>query len=194
MDGNGREKTETGLDFRRFEASDTSAVVALDEWALAETDAVRTDIPGHEDVTAIERAYFDAGGEFLVGVVERGTDPARTLPANRRGELQTTDGTVVAMGGFLPSEAGYDDERTVPGAAELHRMRVAPTCQRAGTGSALLAALEQRIARTGFDTILATTSERQPAAISFYPAHGYEQVGTSQYGEYSLVHFEKTVG
>lgn len=175
------------LQIRRYDTADSDAVCALNDWAMRDAGTDPTDIPGHEDVTAIESVYFDAGGSFLVGVCET----PNPFGGWNSTPFETTDGFVVAMGGFLPSEQGYEDERTVPGAAELHRMRVAPPAQGRGYGRAILQALEAEIARAGYEHVLATTATHQTRALAFYPAHGYERVGTSQLGEFDLVHFEK---
>lgn len=180
--------------FRRFDPRDADAVVALDEWAMGETATNVADIPGYEDVRDVESAYLDAGGDFVVGVIECREDvmgdQAETADGRR---LETSDGVVVAMGGFLPNEAGHDDERTVAGAAELHRMRVAPPCQHRGYGRQLLDELERRAVAAGYPVLLATTAKRQERALRFYPSAGYELVEESTFGEYELVHFEKRV-
>jgi GNAT superfamily N-acetyltransferase len=176
--------------FRRYDPDDTDAVWDLHEWAMAETATDPADIPGTDDLRAVEQVYLDAGGEFLVGVLDGA--PATVSPAGGdRHPPATADGTLVAMGGVVPSETGHDDERTVAGAAELHRMRVAPTHQRRGYGRALLDALERRAHTLGFERLLATTARTQPAAVAFYPAAGYAQVGESTVAGYDLVHYEK---
>lgn len=176
--------------FRRYEPGDADAVWALHEWAMAGTGTDPADIPGTEDLRSVETAYREAGGAFLVGVLDG--DPATVTPAGSdRLPPATADGTLVAMGGLVPNEAGHDDERSVAGAAELHRMRVAPTHQRRGYGRQLLAELETSARELGFETLLATTARTQPAAVAFYPAAGYEQVGESTVAGYELVHFEK---
>jgi GNAT superfamily N-acetyltransferase len=121
-----------------------------------------------------------------------GSDPERRRPP------RTFDGALIAMGGFLPvrtngirERASHADEPPVPGAAELHRMRVAPTHQRRGHGRALLAALERRATDLGFDVVSATTARRQSAAVAFYRAEGYDPVGESAEAGYRLVRFEK---
>jgi len=169
--------------FRRYDPRDQDAVLALHEWAMEDAGTDPEDIPGTEDLRAIEETYLD-GGEFLVGTVEAGESGA--IPA-------TFDGGLVAMGGFLPGEDGHEDERTVAGAAELHRMRVAPTHQRRGIGRRLLAELESRIADEGYETAVATTARRQSGAVAFYPSAGYREVERSAYGAYELVHFEKAL-
>jgi GNAT superfamily N-acetyltransferase len=147
------------------------------------------DIPGTEDLRAVEETYLDAGGEFLVGVLPAADDSAPAT-GNAPG---VHDGLLVAMGGVLPNEAGHDDERAVAGAAELHRMRVAPAYQREGYGRKLLYALERWAREAGFDPLLATTARTQPAAVEFYRREGYEAVGESTEAGYQLVHFEKSL-
>ncbi|MFB6111914.1 MAG: GNAT family N-acetyltransferase [Halobacteriaceae archaeon] len=172
------------LSFRRYQPPDAEAVWTLHERAMAAAGTDPSDIPGTDDLQRIEEAYLASGGEFLVGIHTH---------AGVEG-LETTDGSLLAMGGFLPTDAGYEDERTVEGdAAELHRMRVAPAYQRRGYGTGLLESLEARAAAMGIDRLLATTAERQTAAVEFYPAHGYREVERSSHGDYHLLHFEKSL-
>jgi len=179
------------IQFRRYEAEDVTCLQRLDEWALDDTGTDPNDIPGSDDLADVSRSYLDTGGDFVVGVIPVETDAAETVPPAVAKGLTIGAEILVAMGGFLPSESGYADERTVPGAAELHRMRVAPPLQGRGYGTELLDALESRVRGAGFPLVLATTSRRQVAAIEFYKARGYKQVGESRMGEYDLVHFEK---
>lgn len=176
------------LTLRRYDARDADPVRDLHEWAMRDAGTDPTDIPGTDDLQRIEAAYLDSGGDFLVGVLatDDGVETAGERPYPR-----TFDGPLVAMGGLLPSERGHADERTVPGAAELHRMRVAPPLQGRGYGRQVLDALETRAAELGFETLLATTAARQTAATRFYPAAGYAEVDRSAMGEYELVHFER---
>jgi GNAT superfamily N-acetyltransferase len=180
------------LRFRGYDPRDAGAVAQLDEWAMRAAGTDPADIPGHGDIQRIGSAYLDAGGEFLVGVLDS-ADPAVFDGADHdRATIETFDGLLAAMGGFLPNADGYDDERTVAGAAELHRMRVAPPLQGRGYGTDLLRALERRATGAGFSRVLATTARRQERALALYSGAGYERVDTSTYGEYDLVHFEKT--
>jgi ribosomal protein S18 acetylase RimI-like enzyme len=173
------------LALRDYDPRDADAVWALHEWALRDAGTDPAAVPGADDLRDVEATYLDSGGAFLVGI----GDPAECDDRVPR----TFDGPLVAMGGFLPTEAGYDDERSVAddATAELHRMRVAPTHQRRGYGERLLCALERRAADAGFERLLATTAARQRAAVGFYPDHGYREVDRSTQGEYELVHFEK---
>jgi GNAT superfamily N-acetyltransferase len=181
------------IQFRGYDPRDADAVATLDDWAMRAAGTDPSDIPGHGDIERIGSEYPDAGGAFLVGVV----DPPDAREAfggagDRDGEsVETFDGLVAAMGGFLPSDEGYADERTVAGAAELHRMRIVPPLQGRGYGTDLLRALEQRVREAGFARVLATTARRQQRALALYAGAGYERVDTATYGEYDLVHFEK---
>ena len=164
----------TELNFRRYRPGDADPVWHLHEWALEEAGTDPADLPGVKDLRAVEATYLD-DGDFVVGIA------AEARRDERR--LRTDDGVLVAMGGFLPSEAGHEDERAVAGAAELHRMRVAPTRQGSGHGRVLLKTLEKRAAAAGFDRLLATTAARQAAAVELYESAGYDRVGASTYGE-----------
>ena len=170
------------LRFRRYDPRDNEAIVELHEWAMRDAGADPADIPGTEDLDAVESAYFQTGGDFLVGIAS--SVDADSVP-------RTFDGAVVAMGGFLPNEHGHADERTVPNSVELHRMRVAPPLQGNGYGRALLEALERRVDNEAYDLLLATTSKRQQRAVVLYEAAGYREVARSEHGAYELIHFEK---
>ena len=174
------------LSLREYDRRDADAVWQLHELALRDAGTDPADVPGTDDLRDVETAYLDVGGAFFVG----------TVPAAAAGEEvpRVRDGALVAMGGFVPAAAGHDDERTVAGAAELHRMRVAPSCQRRGYGRRLLRALETAAGRAGFDPVLATTARRQAAAVEFYADEGYAVAGESTEGDYELVHFEKELG
>jgi ribosomal protein S18 acetylase RimI-like enzyme len=65
---------------RRYEAGDAEAVQALAERAMIGEGTDSEDIPGIDDLTRIEAAYLDSGGEFLVAEV---------------------DGSIAGMGGLL---------------------------------------------------------------------------------------------
>jgi ribosomal protein S18 acetylase RimI-like enzyme len=171
------------LRLRRYEAADADAVWRLHERALADAGTDPADVPGTDDLRDVETAYLERGGEFLVGVL--------SAEAAAPGVPRVADGALAAMGGYLPTEAGHADERSVEGAAELHRMRVAPAHQRAGLGRELLDALERRARAAGFELLVATTAARQRAAARFYPAEGYTETGRSAHGDYELIHFEK---
>lgn len=181
----------TDLTLRPYDPRDAEAVWTLHEWALSDAGTDPADVPGTDDLRRVESAYLDTGGAFLVGVVP--ADSASTESENSVGRRppETVDGRLVAMGGFVPTESGRAEERSVGDAVELHRMRVAPTHQRRGYGRAVLHALEAEARQSGVSRVVATTATRQRAAVAFYPSEGYREVGRSSAGEYELVHFEK---
>ena len=192
------------LSLRAYDPRDEAAVWALHEWAMRDTGVDPGDVPGTDDLRSIESSYVDSGGAFVVGTVgpaddasTPASDPAASASASdpATGEsldaLATHDGTLAAMGGYVPNRAGHSDERDRPGSAEIHRMRVAPPYQRRGYGQVILAELERRATTDGFPRVLATTSTRQAAAVEFYRTRGYERAATSTAGAYELVHFEK---
>lgn len=178
----------TDVWLRRYEDGDGDALVALDEWALGEAGTDPEDVPGSDDLQSVEESYISAGGDFVVGTI-----PCKDAEMGKDGLLQVRDTYLIAMGGYLPTEVGYEDERSVTEAAELHRMRVAPTHQGRGYGRALLDELERRAVEAGFTLFVATTAARQERAVRFYPSAGYDEVDRSTYDEYELVHFEKRI-
>lgn len=134
------------LTVRRYEPSDADAVWRVHELALrASPLGFVEDAPADEDLTDVSGHYIDAGGEFLVGVV---------------------DEEIVAIGGFQPQE---DD------AAEIRRMRTHPDHQRHGYGEDLLLKLEDRAREQGFERLVLETNERLTAAQSLYGKHGYTE-------------------
>ena len=93
-----------------------------------------------------------------------------------------SEGSVIGMGGL----------RVDGTEGELFRMRVALDCQREGVGTAILEALEDAARERGVELLRAQTAQRQSAAVSFYPKHGYEQVDTDMRDpDYTLLHFRK---
>jgi ribosomal protein S18 acetylase RimI-like enzyme len=157
------------LTIRRYEPADAEVVWEIHERALRASPITFVEnVPGDDDLRAISDEYLDAGGEFLVGV---------------------TDGEVVAIGGYQPTEDGgadgeatavdtddgADDEAENKEAAEIRRMRVHPDHQRRGYGEELLTRLETLADERGFDRIVLETNENLRAARTLYETHGYEQ-------------------
>ncbi|MHB9287157.1 GNAT family N-acetyltransferase [Halobacteriales archaeon Cl-PHB] len=146
---------------RRYESGDADAVRRLHERALRDTGTDPTDVPGVDDLAAIEPHYLDTGGTFLV--------------------VEDAQERIVGMGGLQVE----GDE------GELFRMRVDPDCQREGVGADLLGALEDAARERGVERLEAETATRQEAAMQFYPSHGYERVDERSFADYDLVTFAK---
>ncbi len=151
----------TSLRIRRYEPEDREAVWRLHNEALDEVGAHLGNGPWVDDLHGIEAAYLEAGGEFLVGVL---------------------DGRVVAMGAL---------RRVSPEEAEVKRMRVEPALQGRGYGQALLDALHHRAAGLGYSTLRLDTAVRQRAARSLYERNGYRESRRGRIGQFDCVFYER---
>ena len=151
----------TGLRIRRYEPEDREAVWRLHNEALDEVGAHLGNGPWDDDLHGIEAAYLEAGGEFLVGVL---------------------DGRVVAMGAL---------RRVSPEEAEVKRMRVEPALQGRGYGQALLDALHRRAAGLGYSTLRLDTAVRQRATRSLYERNGYQESRRGRIGQFDCVFYER---
>ena len=149
------------LRIRRYEPEDREAVWRLHNEALDEVGAHLGNGPWDDDLHGIEAAYLEAGGEFLVGVL---------------------DGRVVAMGAL---------RRVSLEEAEVKRMRVEPALQGRGYGQALLDALHRRAAGLGYSTLRLDTAVRQRAARSLYERNGYRESGRGRIGRFDCVFYER---
>jgi|SRR5215469_817031 len=115
-------------------------------------------------------------------------DPARTFGAVGGDFLVAElDGHIVGMGGFRPS--------SMPGRAEVLRVRVHPARRRRGIGSALMAELESRAAACGFHEAWLDTATNQPEAMAFYERLGYTEVDRESRPDWhwTLVHYVKAI-
>jgi len=113
------------------------------------------------DMHDVEETYLDDGGEFLVGEI---------------------DDEIVATGALRREDATT---------AEVTRMRVDPDHQRRGYGTAILAALEDRAAVLGYETLVLDTLDRQTGAKRLYESFGYERTGSERRGEYEQLFYRK---
>ena len=146
---------------RRYEPEDREAVWRLHNEALDEVGAHLGNGPWDDDLHGIEAAYLEAGGEFLVGIL---------------------DGRVVAMGAL---------RRVSSEVAEVKRMRVEPALQGRGYGQALLDALHHRAAELGHSTLRLGTAVRQRAARSPYERNGYRESRRDRIGKLDCVFYER---
>ena len=136
---------------RRYTLADLKAVEYLHVYAIQQTGAYLGRGPWDDDVYAIEEAYLNNKGEFLIG---------------------EWDGKFVAMGAF---------RRTSPERAEIKRMRVHPDYQGKGFGQLILTELEARARAMGYKTLHLDTSVLQVAAQKLYEKNGYREVGRDVY-------------
>ena len=151
-----------GLRIRRYEPGDREAVWRLHNEALDAVGAHLGNGEWDDDLHGIEGAYLEAGGEFLVGVL---------------------DGRVVAMGAL---------RRISQEVAEIKRMRVEPALQGRGYGQALLDALHGRAAELGYSTLRLDTTVHQRVARSLYEGNGYGEARRGRIGPFDCVFYERS--
>lgn len=153
--------TASDLTIRPYQATDRRAVVALNAYGLAAAG-----VPADADVYAgdldnIEATYLTGNGTLLVG---------------------TVDGAVVAMGAL---------KRINATTCEITRMRVTPTAQGRGYGTAILNALENHARHTGYWHAVLLTGPEQHPAIDLYQKAGYTVTATEQHGTLIGVRMQK---
>lgn len=173
------------LELRRWRPGDGPAVAAVFEAALRDAGAFYPEA-GSPDEEDPRSDYVDAGGEFLVGVVDdAASGPASTAGGDDGGtlpdDLRVADGTLVATGAIRPPAdavharfggvAGLDGSEP----AELKRMHVHPAFHRRGFGGRLFGELVERARRRGYDALVLETTDRQEAALSFYRERGFAE-------------------
>ncbi len=139
------------LTLRRYTPADQEAVEHLHMFVLQQTGAYLGRGPWDDDIYAIEEAYLNNGGEFLVG---------------------ECDGHLVAMGAL---------KHTSPERAEIKRMRVRPEYQGRGYGQRILEELEARARVLGYQTLHLDTSLLQLPAQKLYEKNGFREIGRDTY-------------
>jgi ribosomal protein S18 acetylase RimI-like enzyme len=158
--------TTTGIEtlrIRRYDPADRTAVRALHDEALNDAGAHLGRGPWDADLDEIEEVYLNAGGEFLVGVL---------------------DDQMVAMGALRSAPEG---------GVQLTRMRVAPRLQGRGIGQRLLDALHHRAAELGHTTLRLDTTVQQVAAQRLYEKNGYREVGRGTVGRFRCIYYVRNL-
>lgn len=148
---------------RGYTPADREAVAHLHVFAIEQIGAYLGRGPWDDDVYAIEEAYLNNQGEFLIG---------------------EWDGVFVAMGALHRTDA----ER-----AEIKRMRVHPDYQGRGLGQMLLNELEARARNLGYKTLHLDTSVVQIPAQKLYEKNGFRAVGRDIYQELEVILYEKSL-
>jgi ribosomal protein S18 acetylase RimI-like enzyme len=149
------------LEIRRYQTGDHDAVFDLHNRALNAIGTHAGSGAFDDDLHHIESVYLDAGGEFLVGLV---------------------DGQIVAMCALKK-----DDETR----AELKRMRIDPDHQRRGFGRAILDAIEQRAKDLGFTTLHLETTVQQTPAQALYESDGFREIERGVSFGFNTIRYEK---
>jgi ribosomal protein S18 acetylase RimI-like enzyme len=146
---------------RRYEPADAKAVEYLHVYAIQQAGAYLGRGPWDDDVYAIEEAYLNNQGDFLIG---------------------EWDGIFVAMGALY---------RTSPKRAQVKRMRIHPDYQRRGFGQLILTELEVRAHTMGYQTLHLDTAVVQVAAQKLYEKNGFREVGRDIYQGLEVILYEK---
>jgi GNAT superfamily N-acetyltransferase len=152
------------VSIRRYEPPDREAVRNLHDEALNDVGAHLGRGSWDSDLDAIESVYLEAGGEFLVGVLE---------------------GEVVAMGALRLDPDGR---------AWITRMRVSPRLQGRGIGQTLLDRLHRRAAELGYGPLHLDTTVGQTAARRLYEKNGYREAGRGTVGPFECLYYERNSG
>jgi len=149
----------TTLTVRRARPADGERIRELNELAMAETPEW---VPGapDADLRDLQAHYFDAGGEFVVGV---------------------RDGRVVATAAYEPLEGWMREQfsasdQPLESTVELSRMRVHPDCWGRGYGTRLYEELASRARRDGHHAFVLNTGVDNDRARGFYESLGFESV------------------
>ena len=83
---------------------------------------------------------------------------------------------VIAYQGGQPAGCGCFREAGAPGTVEIKRMFVVEQARGKGIASAILTALEQWAAETGYTAAILETGAGQPEAIALYTKLGYRRI------------------
>jgi len=146
---------------RRYTPADREAVEHLHVHAIQQAGAYLGRGPWDDDVYAIEEAYLNNKGEFLIG---------------------EWDSVFVAMGAL---------HHTNPERAEIKRMRVVPEYQGRGLGQIILSELEARAHSMSYKILHLDTSVLQIPAQKLYEKNGFREVGRDNYGGLDVILYEK---
>ncbi|QLH79214.1 GNAT family N-acetyltransferase [Halosimplex rubrum] len=159
----------TDLTIRRYRAGDGERVRELNREAMAETPEWVVDAPD-TDLEDVRDHYLDAGGEFLVGEVDR-----REASNGERGErTREPDSEIVATGAVEPLDGWMADRfDAAAGTGELSRVRVDPAMQGRGFGTRIVEELARRARRRGYRALVLNTGADNEQARGFYESLGY---------------------
>ncbi|WP_415382868.1 GNAT family N-acetyltransferase [Halosimplex sp. TS25] len=168
------------LRIRRYRPGDGDRVRELNREAMAETPEWVPEAPD-EDLLDVCGHYLDAGGEFLVGEVDRRkTSIQASVTGREQGETADpeSDARVVATGAYEPLDGWMAEQfEATAGTAELSRIRVEPEMQGRGFATRIVEELERRARRAGYRAFVLNTGAGNDRARGFYESLGYACVG-----------------
>jgi len=166
---------------RRYRAADHAVVLDLHREGLAQVglrpgDGVYYD----HDFFRMEDIYLCNDGEFIVGELD---GRIVAMGGLRRADL-VPGGSARAFGGYVPGAPKLD-------AVEMVRLRVSPSVQRRGYGTAVVRALEERAADFGYRVLRADTTELQGPALALYRNFGWSETKREVIGGIVNIYLEK---
>ncbi|WP_307796446.1 GNAT family N-acetyltransferase [Actinomadura barringtoniae] len=169
------------LHMRRYRAADHAVVLDLHREGLAQVglrpgDGVYYD----HDFFRMEDIYLRNDGEFIVGELD---GRIVAMGGLRRADL-VPGGSARAFGGYVPGAPKLD-------AVEMVRLRVSPSVQRRGYGTAVVQALEERAAEFGYRVLRADTTELQGPALALYRGFGWSETKREVIGGIVNIYLEK---
>lgn len=178
------------LTIRRYDPAEFDTVLALHRLGLATVGVRPGDSVYYEyDLFQMEQLYLRDGGEFLVGMIAPGRIVAMGGLRRHHPDLDTP----LAMGGLrhhhpdldTPLDMGYEH------VGEMVRLRVHPSVQRRGHGTAMVLALEERAHELGYRMLVADTTSGQVAALGLYGKFGWYETHREIVGDLVNVYLAK---
>mgnify|MGYP001087558861 CR=1 FL=1 len=143
----------------------------------------------HPDVVALVERVQDFYVERYGGRDDDPTDAADFEPSCGAFFVGYVDEVPVATGGW---RMVGEHRLGTSGTAEIKRMYVVPELQRRGLARVMLAHLESTAGAAGVEALILSTGSRQPEAIAFYEAFGYEPI--DGFGHYAGGELNRCLG
>jgi len=139
-----------------------------------------------ETLYAIDRACYPRGIAYSRSTLRQFLE----LPGAECLVARTGEGTESAVTGFIVAEAeGAEAHIVTIDVVEAHR--------RAGVGTAMLRATEERLAARGVRRVELETATSNAAAVAFWEGHGYRKTGVMRgyyLGRYDAWRMRKSLG
>jgi len=130
-------------------------------------DIRRLPFTAPESVALVTELMIDLGARYGSSGDDTPVDPADFDPPRGDFLVAFLDGEPVGCAGWR----GHGTEE-----AELKRMYTAPAGRRRGVARAVLRAIEDSAQEAGRKRVILETGDKQPEAIAFYIANGYERI------------------
>ncbi|SNT65282.1 Acetyltransferase (GNAT) family protein [Asanoa hainanensis] len=130
-------------------------------------DIKRLPFTAPESVALVTELMIDLGARYGSSGDDTPVDPTDFSPPNGDFLVAFLDGEPVGCAGWRVHGAEE---------AELKRMYTAPAGRRRGVAKAVLRAIEDSAREAGRKRLILETGDKQPEAIAFYVANGYERI------------------